>query len=128
MDDIPIDCHPDWVLQPIKYCNEDLKDNEDMHFWCLGCDGRHVIRSKIPKNVKDKKAAKKAVWTFNDNLFKPTFSPSYLCGGKDKEGRRFMRRRCHSYIKEGQIQFLPDCMHELKGQTVPLPPIKDWRY
>lgn len=28
---------------------------------------------------------------------------------------------CHSFITDGQIQFLNDCTHPLAGQTVPLP-------
>jgi Family of unknown function (DUF6527) len=33
--------------------------------------------------------------------------------------------RCHSFIREGNIQFLGDCTHKLKGQTVPLPDLTD---
>lgn len=29
---------------------------------------------------------------------------------------------CHSYVRDGQIQFLGDCTHKLAGQTVPLEP------
>ncbi len=27
---------------------------------------------------------------------------------------------CHSFVTDGQIQFLGDCTHKLAGQTVPL--------
>lgn len=30
---------------------------------------------------------------------------------------------CHSFVRAGKIEFLGDCTHALKGQTVPLP---DW--
>lgn len=30
---------------------------------------------------------------------------------------------CHSFVTDGKIQFLNDCFHSLKGQTVDLP---DW--
>lgn len=33
--------------------------------------------------------------------------------------------RCHSWVRDGQIQFLPDSTHALAGSTVPLPP---WPY
>jgi hypothetical protein len=33
---------------------------------------------------------------------------------------------CHTFIKAGMIEFLGDCTHKLKGQTVPLPPLPDW--
>lgn len=34
--------------------------------------------------------------------------------------------QCHSFIKNGQWQFLSDCAHELAGQTVPMVPLPDW--
>jgi hypothetical protein len=30
-------------------------------------------------------------------------------------------RVCHSFITDGQIQFLGDCTHPMAGQTVPIP-------
>lgn len=33
---------------------------------------------------------------------------------------------CHSFIREGQWQFLGDCEHKLAGQTVPMVPVPDW--
>lgn len=53
-------------------------------------------------------------WEFNGDLEKPTFSPSMLVNKDDPKSR------CHSFVKDGNIQFLNDCFHELKGQTVPL--------
>lgn len=54
----------------------------------------------------------KPSWKWNKNVNKPTLSPSLLAqAGKD---------RCHSYIKDGEIQFLMDCSHEFAGQTLPL--------
>jgi hypothetical protein len=39
--------------------------------------------------------------------------------------QRRIDKVCHSLIRDGQIQFLTDCTHELAGQTVPLAPIDD---
>lgn len=39
------------------------------------------------------------------------FAPSFKCGV------------CHSFVTDGNIQFLGDCTHELAGQTVPLPEV-----
>lgn len=33
---------------------------------------------------------------------------------------------CHSFIRDGQWQFLSDCAHSLAGQTVPMVPVPDW--
>lgn len=30
---------------------------------------------------------------------------------------------CHSFVRDGQIEFLGDCTHSLAGQTVPLPSV-----
>lgn len=36
-------------------------------------------------------------------------------------------KRCHSFVTNGNIQFLSDCTHALAGQTVALPPIPEPR-
>lgn len=53
-------------------------------------------------------------WTFNGDLKKPTFKPSLLNRGGDKEGKAI----CHLYVTAGKIQYLPDCTHALAGKTV----------
>jgi len=72
-------------------------------FDCPGCGSLHSIQT--PQ------------WSFNGDLDKPTVSPSILVYGSESHPR------CHSFVKDGQIQFLEDCGHELKGQTVEIP---DW--
>ena len=81
-------------------------------FHCPGCDEGHCVIS--------------GRWTWNESLEKPTFNPSILTGfGKDSNGApNYSQERCHSYIKDGQIQFLSDCHHNLKGQTVDLPSVE----
>jgi hypothetical protein len=82
-------------------------------FFCPGCRKIHVF--KTPK------------WGFNGDLVKPTLTGSYLCyenkayreASKDRYGHR-----CHSFITDGQIEFLNDCTHDLKGQTVQLPSLE----
>lgn len=70
-------------------------------FMCPGCGCCHYI--KTPN------------WSFNDDVEKPTFSPSILVSQNDPA------KRCHSFVRDGRIQFLDDCAHSLKGQTVELP-------
>lgn len=89
--------------------NPDLAKNEYAIFWCPGCDGYHQIQTKGEK-----------AWEFNGDYENPTFSPSYVTW-LDSGPHAF---RCHSYIREGNIQFLNDCTHALKGQTVPLPDVQ----
>jgi len=61
-------------------------------------------------------------WTFSGDLERPTFSPSMLATavyGAHGPGRR--EHRCHSFVRDGKIQYLSDCTHAMAGQTVDLP-------
>lgn len=55
-------------------------------------------------------------WTYNGDGDKPTVNPSILLTSYDGH-------RCHSFIREGRIEFLSDCTHALAGHTVELPEI-----
>jgi hypothetical protein len=85
------------------------QDN-NIFFWCPGCNESHNVR--IEGEHK---------WEYNQNVDKPTFYPSVLvsCSGG------IPTARCHSFVKDGQIQFLTDCTHELAGQTVDLPELPE---
>ena len=77
--------------------------------WCPGCEEVH------PFDLSR--------WQFDGNSESPTFSPSLLCNATVNNGVR----RCHSFVRDGQWEFLADCYHELKSQTVPMVPInEDW--
>jgi hypothetical protein len=69
-------------------------------FLCPGCKYPHSF---------DKR------WTWNDSTESPTVSPSILVWQSKPE------KRCHSFITDGEIRFLEDSWHDLKGQTVELP-------
>jgi len=94
---------------------------------CPGCKCQHYLNVD-PKNGRP-------CWGFNQNYERPTFTPSLLVrSGKyvgddkwynslDEEHRKFVDETsmiCHSFIRDGKIQFLSDCLHELKNQTVDL--------
>jgi hypothetical protein len=58
------------------------------------------------------------VHQFNGDTEKPTLSPSLLMTySYGEEKTRFC---CHSFVKDGFIQFLGDCTHPLANQTVEL--------
>lgn len=59
-------------------------------------------------------SAGKPKWSWNGDTEKPTLSPSIMT--TDGEGGTV----CHSYVTDGNVQFLGDCTHEFKSQTVPL--------
>lgn len=82
-------------------------------FNCVGCGIWHVVYVDHPSRPN---------WTFNNDPENPTFSPSVLVTYNWGPEMR-LQRVCHSFIKEGKIQYLADCNHELVNQTVDLP---DW--
>lgn len=105
-------------------------------FWCPGCDEAHNLRPRA-------EGAPSPSWEFNGDGDHPTFSPSVLvtsghyvsffkpgdscwCTYNAENPERPSRAtcsRCHSYVRNGMIEFLGDSTHALAGQTVPLP---DW--
>jgi len=56
-------------------------------------------------------------WSWNGDEENPTLNPSLLVTGEFGGDPL----RCHSFIREGRIEFLGDCTHALAGQTIPLP-------
>lgn len=77
-------------------------------FHCPGCKCGHPFEVNAPNGVG---------WEWNNSLTLPTFSQSLLCNMDSP------KYRCHSIVEDGKIQFLSDCFHELRGQTVEIP---DW--
>lgn len=82
-----------------------ITDKKGYAFQCPGCKCAHYIQT----NKKFKPC-----WEFNGDVGKPTVSPSI----KVDLGQGGL---CHSFIKEGKIQFLGDCTHDLKNKTVEIP-------
>lgn len=114
-----------------------LRDTEGngLMFRCPGCRENHRIVVGVESHP---------CWGYNNNPDRPTFTPSILVTGrqftakwqadyeawyaagcpKKEDGTLHQFEsadtRCHSFVTDGQIQFLSDCTHELAGQTVPL--------
>jgi hypothetical protein len=102
-----------------------------LRFWCPGCNESHTIGVGAGSGPR---------WGYNGNPEKPTFTPSvfvktgHFVPDRAKDGcwctyykehpdetQDYHCRQCHSFVNDGQIQFLSDCSHELANQTVPLP-------
>jgi hypothetical protein len=94
---------------------------------CPGCEsGAHVLPvSWLPESesIESPHSAGKPHWTFNGDFERPTFGPSVLSRGTYGEANE--ARVCHSFVRDGRIEFLSDCTHALAGQTVDLPEIAD---
>ena len=93
-------------------------------FECPGCGMMHQVR--VEGSLRPR-------WEWNGDGHRPTFSPSILVEDGhyvDPAGKWCDRSggdepceclRCHSFVRDGMIQFLGDCTHALAGQTVALP-------
>lgn len=86
----------------------ELATDRTLMFWCPGCDEAHGV--SIDK------------WAWNGSLEAPTISPSIVIGRKTwLKGFEEQLVKCHSYVRDGRIEFLSDCTHALAGTTVDLP-------
>lgn len=99
-------------------------------FMCPGCEHAHVVWTR-------ERPGGGHVWQFDGNEAAPTFAPSLLVQydrhvppvteqnyeewKKNPWPQTKVHEVCHSFIREGYIQFLGDCTHRLANQTVPLP-------
>jgi hypothetical protein len=92
---------------------------------CPGCEpGHHVLPTDwTPAGVgRSPGIADLPQWSFNGDMDSPTLSPSILMRC-DSWGRDRTSICCHSFVRNGRIEFLSDCTHALAGQTVDLPGI-----
>ena len=120
-------------LSKILRDQEDGRGGTQLAFQCPGCNTSHSVAIGTGPGPR---------WIYNGNAERPTFSPSVLVrsghyvqgydgGGcwcdyykenPPEQGEHvFACGICHSYVRDGRIQFLGDCTHALVGQTVDLP-------
>jgi hypothetical protein len=83
----------------------------------------HYINTKSPNGQG-------AIWHFNGDLEKPTFTPSinettgyYVDPSLEKT--KSYSYHCHFVVTDGNIFFCIDCSHDLKNQTMELPDLED---
>ncbi len=94
--------------------------------WCPPCGETH----RLPDG-----------WTFDGNVDRPTFSPSFKHTGKqtvkDERGEwtgewvcgadgKALDWCCHYILTAGVLNYCGDCTHALAGQSVPLPDLPAW--
>lgn len=84
-----------------------------VRFHCPGCDTVHSCKG----------------WVWNGSEELPTLNPSVLneYNGSDAGGEG-PPARCHSFVRDGRIEFLTDSTHTLAGSTADLPewPVGRW--
>lgn len=78
---------------------------------CPACDQEHLYAVGTPFSNGHQ-------WTFNEDLFNPTFLPSMnITWGMHPDPPR----RCHFYVRNGRIEYCSDCTHEFAGKVIELP-------
>lgn len=98
-------------------------------YWCPGCDMMHVLTVEPGRPGP--------CWDWNRDPDAPTFNPSVLVRYDHwvppvtSENLADWKRQpwpqhkvthlCHAFVRNGEVQFLDDSTHALKGRTVPLP-------
>lgn len=83
-------------------------DRGYMWFFCPGCDTHHRIRL--------------GAWEYNGDPIRPTFRPSIMVTYSGAYG---VDGVCHSFVTDGQIMYLVDSFHKLRGHTIELPLLDD---
>jgi len=95
--------------------------NGELIWHCPGCDESHMVPVEGPN-----------AWEFNGDIQYPTLSPSIKVTGVEKmtdaeyeelrEGKTIVPRPfvCHSFLKNGVMEFLSDSTHSRAGQSVAL--------
>jgi hypothetical protein len=82
-------------------------DDQYLSFRCPGCEDDHTVTVSPHPHP----------WIWNGSLDRPTISPSIRVSRPWHPTNKI----CHSFVREGRIEFLGDCMHALAGKTVDLP-------
>jgi len=85
------------------------------YFYCPGCKCGHAFTIGGGRG-----------WSWNGDREKPDVNPSVRVfdpGCNEPGWERPEKTLCHLFIRNGMIEFLNDCDHELRGQAVP---VADW--
>jgi len=86
------------------------KSNGNIFFECPGCGMPHGINCG---------GGHGPTWSWDNDINKPTFNPSVLVSYES--GPMGKQNICHSFVRNGKIEFLSDCTHELAGRIVDIP-------
>lgn len=92
---------------------EDGHAQRHIVFFCPGCEEHHVL----PINPG---------WRWNGDLALPTLAPSVRVTYSGEDDGKPVHTCCHSFVRDGRIEFLSDCTHKMAGLTVDLPEVTSW--
>lgn len=99
----------------LRKVNDENIEYDCLIFVCPGCElfgytGLHMI----PVNTD----AISPSWEWNGDLYEPTITPSLLTTTGDNV--------CHSFLTNGDFNFLSDSTHALKLCKIRMPDLPDW--
>lgn len=106
-----------------------------IRFACPGCTGdsgfqrSHLLHVTPIGEPESPHVIGAPHWEFDRSYDAPTFNPSVLAwhplhDDPDDDDKVTGRYVCHSFVRNGRIQYLDDCTHAMRGQTVDLPDIE----
>lgn len=83
--------------------------SKNIVLWCPGCEELHAV-TRYDSH-------------FDGDVVTPSCGYS-LYGKKPRTMQD--KQRCHFYMTWGQLFFLSDCTHTLKGRRVAMVPVSEW--
>lgn len=86
-----------------------LANDGTLIFWCKGCEEPHGVPTRGSH-----------AWSWNGSKEWPTLTPSILVHSHPRHEAPD-HPRCHSFVSNGRIQYLEDCTHALRNQTIDIP-------
>lgn len=118
---------PTGVVAEIHEIQNGAEHYRALAIWCPGCGlddgpGLHMIPVESHSGPW---------WQWNGDLVNVTLEPSVKTEWANPELPMVHEHPrgqfvCHSFLRDGQWQFLADSTHALAGQTVPMTPLPDW--
>jgi hypothetical protein len=103
--------------EPVCYKDE----HGNVMFHCPACGCLHAVATN-----PGQPNATGSLWTWNNDLVRPTFQPSIFVRMRLTANPKRPNAKpdivCHSFIRNGCIEFCSDSTHAFAGATLPLDP------
>lgn len=86
-------------------------------FWCPGCNKGHCVSSSWQIDLSTDTLSPSVLAYSRNYLINPDLEGDALTAPENVG----TTPQCHSFVRNGRIEFLSDSTHALAGQTVDLP-------
>lgn len=115
-----------------KFIRKTEEDSTQYEFYCPGCGHHHFIHEELwnidlitntlSPSVLVRGVSDSSTWDIDKNgdfIFEATDNPAV------RKAKGSKPTVCHTFVRKGQIQYLNDCTHDLKGKTIPMVELKE---